>query len=60
MDVALDEARAAAGRGEVPVGAVVVLGGQVIAREGNRVRELCDPVAHAEVLAIRAACRVVG
>ena len=60
MDVALDEARAAAGRGEVPVGAVVVLGGQVIARDGNRVRELCDPVAHAEVLAIRAACRVVG
>ena len=60
MDLALDEARAAALRGEVPVGAVVVLGGQVIAREGNRVRELCDPVAHAEVLAIRAACRVVG
>ena len=60
MDIALDEARAAAVRGEVPVGAVVVLGGQVIAREGNRVRELCDPVAHAEVLAIRAACRVVG
>ena len=60
MEVALDEARAAAVRGEVPVGAVVVLGGQVIAREGNRVRELCDPVAHAEVLAIRAACRVVG
>ena len=60
MDVALDEARAAALRGEVPVGAVVVLGGQVIAREGNRVRELCDPVAHAEVLAIRAACRVIG
>ena len=60
MDIALDEARAAALRGEVPVGAVVVLGGRVIARAGNRVRELCDPVAHAEVLAIRAACRVVG
>ena len=60
MDVALDEARAAGLRGEVPVGAVVVLGGRVIARDGNRVRELCDPVAHAEVLAIRAACRVVG
>ena len=60
MDMALDEARWAAGRGEVPVGAVVVLGGRVLAREGNRVRELCDPVAHAEVLAIRAACRVVG
>ncbi len=60
MDLALDEARAAAGRGEVPVGAVVVLGGRVLAREGNRVRELCDPTAHAEVLAIRAACRVIG
>ncbi len=60
MDRALDEARAAAARGEVPVGAVVVLGGRVIAREGNRVRELGDPTAHAEVLAIRAACRVLG
>ena len=60
MEAALDEARAAGLRGEVPVGAVVVLGGRVIARDGNRVRELCDPVAHAEVLAIRAACRVVG
>ena len=60
MALALGEARAAAGRGEVPVGAVVVLGGRVLAREGNRVRQLCDPVAHAEVLAIRAACRVLG
>ena len=60
MDLALEEARAAALRDEVPVGAVVVLGGRVLAREGNRVRELCDPTAHAEVLAIRAACRVVG
>ena len=60
MALALGEARAAAGRGEVPVGAVVVLGGRVLAREGNRVRELCDPVAHAEVLAIRGACRVLG
>ena len=60
MANALEEARAAAGRGEVPVGAVIVLGGRVLAREGNRVRELCDPTAHAEVLAIRAACRVMG
>ena len=60
MDLALEEARAAALRDEVPVGAVVVLAGRVLAREGNRVRELCDPTAHAEVLAIRAACRVVG
>ena len=60
MDIALDEARAAAGRGEVPVGAVVVLHGRVLARDGNQTRELCDPTAHAEVLAIRAACRVLG
>jgi tRNA(adenine34) deaminase len=56
MSEALDEARAAAGRGEVPVGALVVLDGQVIARAGNRTRELNDPTAHAEILAIRAAC----
>jgi len=60
MDAALDEARAAAGRGEVPVGAVVVIGGTVVARAGNRTRELCDPTAHAEILAIREACRVLG
>ena len=56
MDQALDEARAAAARGEVPVGAVVVLGGVVVAAAGNRTRELNDPTAHAEILAIRAAC----
>lgn len=57
MDIALEEARAAAARGEVPVGAVVVNpGGQVVARAGNRTRELCDPTAHAEILAMRAAC----
>ena len=60
MDLALEEARAAGLRGEVPVGAVVVLGGVVVARAGNRTRELCDPTAHAEVLAIRAACQAVG
>ncbi len=61
MDAALAEARAAAARGEVPVGAVVVApGGEVVARAGNRVRELADPSAHAEVLAIRAACAVAG
>ena len=60
MDMALDEAREAARRGEVPVGAVVVHEGRVLARDGNRTRELCDPTAHAEVLAIRAACRVLG
>ncbi len=60
MEMALDEARAAAGRGEVPVGAVIVLGARVLARDGNRVRQFCDPTAHAEVLAIRAACRSLG
>ena len=56
MDVALEEARSAAERGEVPVGAVIVRGGVILARAGNRTRELNDPTAHAEVLAIRAAC----
>ena len=61
MDVALEEARAAGARGEVPVGAVVVSpSGVVVARAGNRTRELCDPTAHAEVLAIRAACAMLG
>ncbi|RDC73220.1 nucleoside deaminase [Rhodovulum sp. 12E13] len=57
MAAALGEARAAAARGEVPVGAVVVSpGGAVVARAGNRTRELADPSAHAEMLALRAAC----
>ncbi len=56
MEQALEEARAAGARGEVPVGAVVVQAGRVIARAGNRTRELADPTAHAEMLAIRAAC----
>lgn len=60
MALALEEAVAAAARGEVPVGAVVVQDGRVVARAGNRVRELRDPTAHAEMLAIREACRVAG
>ncbi len=60
MAAALEEARAAAARGEVPVGAVIVSGGQVVARAGNRTRELADPTAHAEMLAIREACRLAG
>lgn len=61
MDAALIEARDAAARGEVPVGAVVVSSsGEIVARAGNRTRELNDPTAHAEVLAIREACRVLG
>lgn len=61
MSQALDEARAAAARGEVPVGAVL-LGpdGTVLARAGNRTRELNDPTAHAELLVIRAACAALG
>lgn len=61
MDVALSEARAAGARGEVPVGAAVVApDGTLIAQAGNRTRELNDPTAHAEMLAIRAACGLVG
>ncbi|RBO53462.1 nucleoside deaminase [Rhodovulum sp. BSW8] len=57
MDRALAEARAAARRGEVPVGAVVVAPtGRIVAAAGNRTRELADPTAHAEILALRAAC----
>ena len=60
MDAALSEAEAAAARDEVPVGAVIVRNGEIIASAGNRTRELNDPTAHAEVLAIRAACGVLG
>ena len=59
MQTALEEARLAAARGEVPVGAVIVRGGAVIARAGNRTVELHDPTAHAEILAIRAAGKVL-
>ncbi|WP_114967177.1 nucleoside deaminase [Alkalilacustris brevis] len=61
MEAALNEARAAAALGEVPVGAVIVApDGQVVARAGNRTRTLSDPSAHAEMLAIRAACAAAG
>lgn len=61
MARALDEARAAAARGEVPVGAVISdSSGTILAAAGNRTRELCDPTAHAELLAIRAACAALG
>jgi tRNA(Arg) A34 adenosine deaminase TadA len=61
MLAALAQAEAAAARGEVPVGAVVVdANGAVLARAGNRTRELADPTAHAEMLAIREACQALG
>ena len=61
MQTAPDEAAAAAARGEVPVGAVIVApDGRIVAQAGNRTRELSDPTAHAEVLAIREACRLSG
>jgi len=58
---ALSEGKAAGARGEVPVGAVVAgPNGMVLAAAGNRTRELCDPTAHAEMLAIRSACALLG
>ena len=60
MGVALEEARAAFGRNEVPIGAALVLDGRVVARDGNRTVELDDPTAHAEILVIRDAARAIG
>ena len=62
LALALEEAEAAARAGEVPVGAVLVeaASGQVLARDHNRVEELSDPTAHAEMLVIRAAARRLG
>jgi len=61
MDLALAEAEEARDLGEVPIGAVVVSAdGEVLARAGNRTLALCDPTAHAELLAIRAACAKLG
>ncbi|MFG5380727.1 nucleoside deaminase [Yoonia sp. R2-816] len=60
MDTALIEARAAAERGEVPVGAVIAGPDGIIAQAGNRTRELNDPTAHAEMLVIREACKTLG
>ena len=58
MEQALQQARQAADRGEVPVGAVIVSpDGNMVAAAGNRTRELNDPTAHAEILALRAACK---
>jgi tRNA(adenine34) deaminase len=60
MSIALEEARAAAARGEVPVGCVVVRDGRIVARVGNRTIADHDPTAHAEVIAIRAAASALG
>jgi tRNA(adenine34) deaminase len=60
MAMALDEARAAGARGEVPVGCVIVRDGAVIARAGNRTLADRDPTAHAEIIAIRAAAASLG
>ncbi len=60
MSLAFAEARAAAARDEAPIGAAIVRDGAVIARAGNRTRELADPTAHAELLAIREAAAAIG
>ncbi len=60
MEIALEEARAAGDRGEVPIGAVVVVDGEPVARSGNRTRELNDITAHAEIVAIRMASDRLG
>jgi len=60
MDLALAEARAAGNRGEVPVGCVIVRGGEVVARAGNRTLSDRDPTAHAEIVAIRQAAALLG
>mgnify|MGYP003134293740 FL=1 len=62
MRLALEEANAARARDEVPIGAVLIetASGEVIARAGNRTRELNDPSAHAEMLVIREACEKAG
>jgi Cytosine/adenosine deaminases len=60
MQIALDEARAAGERGEVPIGAVVVLDGRIVGRSGNRTRQNNDVTAHAEIEAIREASARLG
>jgi tRNA(adenine34) deaminase len=60
MSIALDEARAAGDRGEVPIGCVIVREGAIVARAGNRTLADKDPTAHAEMLAIRTAAAALG
>ena len=60
MDAALEQARLALAAGEVPIGAVVVIDDEIVARAFNQPISSCDPTAHAEVLVVRQAARVVG
>jgi tRNA(adenine34) deaminase len=60
MQAALGEARAAAEAGEVPIGAVLAVNGEIVARSGNRTIRDCDPTAHAEMVVLRAAARTLG
>ena len=60
MQFALEEARAAAAAGEVPIGAVVAHEGKILARAGNRSIRDCDPTAHAEIVVLREASGVLG
>ena len=60
MEQALDEARASAAAGEVPVGAILVHEGKIIARSGNRTIRDCDPTAHSEMVVLRESSRVLG
>src|SRR3954467_14969252 len=60
MDAALEQARLALAAGEVPIGAVLVVDGAIVARAFNQPISSCDPTAHAEVLVLREAARAVG
>ena len=59
MQLAIEQARAAAASGEVPIGALIVHDGNILARSGNRTIRDCDPTAHAEMVVIREATRVL-
>jgi tRNA(adenine34) deaminase len=60
MQQALEEARASATAGEVPIGAILVYEGKIVARSGNRTIRDCDPTAHAEMVVLREASRAIG
>ena len=60
MDAALEQARLALAAGEVPIGAVLVVNGEIVARAFNQPISACDPTAHAEVLVLREAARIAG